>query len=425
MREEGNKPYEFCERKFKIQFDYSTRFLSFSSAPLQSWFVSSRADHFLQSSPSEQVFDFGPLLSDNPESSLLTSFDYVFEGTVLNQAAVLGSYLFAPPPAKNTIIVKPGSALFPLPLFPSPFLRFPLLLHLSLSSFLVIVFFPLLPSYLASVEYDFRKATEHVQVLMDILSRLPAAQRELSPSVYSLLANKKISFDGFDANENLILTDFLPYPEAPVSPIKSITQSGWNPPPAYRRLAGDLFYLDVRTHEGTTFCVTASPSGFFINSTKQAGIFNPAPLSDSYRALRLDELLSLVSPHFKTSFARHLKVAHDTSSLDHTSHPLAPPPPFLGYPEPHRYAATRAEREFRNQCVNSVLNVAREREWLVEMRMHKQMPKDSITDRYLYLPLFPSPRPPLSPLPPPLPAFFAVEQIHLFSLRPIDNAKSN
>ena len=37
-----------------------------------------------------------------------------------------------------------------------------------------------------------------------------------------------------------------------------IHASGFNPPPNYRKLAGDLYYLQIRTLEETDLHVTAS-----------------------------------------------------------------------------------------------------------------------------------------------------------------------
>lgn len=40
---------------------------------------------------------------------------------------------------------------------------------------------------------------------------------------------------------------------------------------------GDLFYLEVRTLEGTFYYITACTRGFFVNNTKQGGNFDPTP----------------------------------------------------------------------------------------------------------------------------------------------------
>ena len=43
--------------------------------------------------------------------------------------------------------------------------------------------------------------------------------------------------------------------------------SAWNPPPGYRKLAGDLLYLEVVTldHPEHVYNITSSSNGFFVN----------------------------------------------------------------------------------------------------------------------------------------------------------------
>lgn len=54
----------------------------------------------------------------------------------------------------------------------------------------------------------------------------------------------QIEFEGYvnagTAKEQLVLTDYLPYPEKPPACVKQLAFSGWNPPPPSRRLAGTL-----------------------------------------------------------------------------------------------------------------------------------------------------------------------------------------
>ena len=47
--------------------------------------------------------------------------------------------------------------------------------------------------------------------------------------------------------------------------LKVLTCSGWNPPPGYRRMHGDLLYLSVVTLEDRHLNFTASAKGFFMN----------------------------------------------------------------------------------------------------------------------------------------------------------------
>lgn len=58
--------------------------------------------------------------------------------------------------------------------------------------------------------------------------------------------------------------------------IKSVTLSGWNPPPPNRKLQGDLAYLEVATASEGTFHITATPKGFYVNKCNR-NHFDPAP----------------------------------------------------------------------------------------------------------------------------------------------------
>lgn len=104
--------------------------------------------------------------------------------------------------------------------------------------------------------------------------------------------------------------------------VRSVVFSGWNPPPPNRRLLGDLFYLQVTTLEGFVFHVTATPSGFFVNSTR-GDRFNPAPSHHPCHAHSLVELLSQASSDFSREFNHLLRVAAEAAEV--TRHPVASP----------------------------------------------------------------------------------------------------
>lgn len=44
-----------------------------------------------------------------------------------------------------------------------------------------------------------------------------------------------------------------------------LTTSGWNPPPGFRKMHGDLMYLYAITLEDKHFHITACTRGFFVN----------------------------------------------------------------------------------------------------------------------------------------------------------------
>lgn len=61
--------------------------------------------------------------------------------------------------------------------------------------------------------------------------------------------------------------------------IESIEFSGFNPVPEDRKMAGDIFYLTVRTLENPSYehCVTVSVNGFYKNDSTERVSFNPLP----------------------------------------------------------------------------------------------------------------------------------------------------
>jgi len=58
--------------------------------------------------------------------------------------------------------------------------------------------------------------------------------------------------------------------------IKSVSLSGWNPPPGYRKVQGDLFYIEIVTAAEGSFHVTATYGGFFVSKISRNN-FDPSP----------------------------------------------------------------------------------------------------------------------------------------------------
>jgi flagellar motor protein MotB len=89
--------------------------------------------------------------------------------------------------------------------------------------------------------------------------------------------------------------------------IPGIRFSGWNPPPAPRRLAGDLCYLEVHTPEGSVVNLTATSEGFFVNASRD-GHFNPVRAThDSHFNHSLLKVLQKISPVFAKYYSRQLQ----------------------------------------------------------------------------------------------------------------------
>lgn len=92
----------------------------------------------------------------------------------------------------------------------------------------------------------------------------------------------------------------------------TVAISGFNPPPAQRKLLGDLVYLEVNLpgDEGTVH-VTAIPSGFYVNRSKtEVGghvkeySFDPKPAAEPCFSHTLLDCLLLKSKSLRSSWVR-------------------------------------------------------------------------------------------------------------------------
>ncbi|CAM9103094.1 unnamed protein product [Phaeothamnion confervicola] len=90
--------------------------------------------------------------------------------------------------------------------------------------------------------------------------------------------------------------------------LKGVTFSAWNPPPAQRRLCGDLFYLEVRTLDDGVLHVTATPAGFYINAINN-GNFDPAPAPVPCFSHELVTCLLTAAPSFRKAWVTALAAA--------------------------------------------------------------------------------------------------------------------
>jgi protein TIF31 len=91
--------------------------------------------------------------------------------------------------------------------------------------------------------------------------------------------------------------------------IKSVFISGWNPPPSYRRLQGDLLYIEVSLGSEGTLYLTATSKGFYINKSNRNS-FDPKPTSSTssfYCHNLFDTLLhySATLRHTWSNFCKH------------------------------------------------------------------------------------------------------------------------
>ena len=102
--------------------------------------------------------------------------------------------------------------------------------------------------------------------------------------------------------------------KSPSDCIKSVSLSGWNPPNAVRKVAGDLLYIEVVTSDEGSFHITATPLGFYLNKSNRH-TFDPSPASQPYFSHELLNTILGISVNFRTAW-NHMCLQPDmTKSL--------------------------------------------------------------------------------------------------------------
>lgn len=101
---------------------------------------------------------------------------------------------------------------------------------------------------------------------------------------------------------------------APSDCIKSLSASGWNPPPAYRKSQGDLLYVEAVAEEGV-FHITCIPTGFYVNKSSRQ-YFDPSPATISHFSHELFTTLLGVSASLRSAWSTHCSNKHNRESLD-------------------------------------------------------------------------------------------------------------
>jgi len=88
----------------------------------------------------------------------------------------------------------------------------------------------------------------------------------------------------------------------------SIAFGGFNPPPAYRRMLGDIAYLEVSLPGGEgTVHITAIPTGFYVNQSNTSDgkcCFDPSPAGQPCFSHELLDCLLLKSPSLRHEWVR-------------------------------------------------------------------------------------------------------------------------
>ena len=177
------------------------------------------------------------------------------------------------------------------------------------------------------------------------------------------------------------LSPLLPPPAVPLPAcLQSLHYSGWTPPPGPQRLKGDLLYLDISTLEGTSYCITASPQGFYLNSSDKDH-FDPSPSPDlGTRSHSLAGLLSQVSPTFKKNIALHRKELQRRHAFEFVPTPFQVHP-WLAHPSRHTYNLVRAHDSLQGRLGHEEHTMGQLRDWNAELAGSRDLPHDTIYHR--------------------------------------------
>ncbi|XP_076911185.1 clustered mitochondria protein-like [Bidens hawaiensis] len=186
---------------------------------------------------------------------------------------------------------------------------------------------------------------------------------------------------GFMEDVSGSLSNLLLSPSKEIKCVESIVFSSFNPPPSYRRLVGDLIYLDVVTLEGSKHCITGTTTTFYVNSSS-GNTLDPKPTKAASEATTLIGLLQKISSKFKKAFREMLERKASAHPFENIQS-LLPPNSWLGlHPVPdHKRDAARAENSLTLSFGSELIGM--QRDWNEELQSCREFPHASPQERIL------------------------------------------
>ncbi|KAH7570664.1 hypothetical protein JRO89_XS05G0152700 [Xanthoceras sorbifolium] len=244
--------------------------------------------------------------------------------------------------------------------------------------------------------YDDRSIRAHVHRTRDLLS-LSTLHASLSTSLAMQYENaqSKVSSPGDAVKTEVPELDGLGFMEdvsgslgkllssstQEIKCVESIVFSSFNPPPSYRRLVGDLIYLDVVTLEGNKYCITGTTKMFYVNSSTGT-VLDPRPSKSTSEATTLIGLLQKISSKFKKALKEILERKANAHPFENVQS-LLPPNSWLGlYPVPdHKRDAARAEDTLTLSYGSELIGM--QRDWNEELQSCREFPHTTPQERIL------------------------------------------
>ncbi|KAG9133851.1 hypothetical protein Leryth_017945 [Lithospermum erythrorhizon] len=249
---------------------------------------------------------------------------------------------------------------------------------------------------MVAAQYDDRSIRAHVNRTRELLS-LSTLHSSLSTSLALQHENEKnASANSGDSSKSEVLeldnmvfmenapgslNNLLLPPSKEIKCVESVVFSSFNSPPTYRRLSGDLIYLDVVTLEGNTYCVSGTTRTFYVNSSTVSNL-DPRPSKSSAEATTLVGLLQKISSKFKKAFREILEQKASAHPFENVPSML-PPTSWIGlYPVPdHRRDAARAEDALTLTFGSELIGM--QRDWNEELQSCREFPHTSLQERIL------------------------------------------
>ncbi|KAK9157001.1 hypothetical protein Scep_003575 [Stephania cephalantha] len=247
--------------------------------------------------------------------------------------------------------------------------------------------------------YDDRSIRAHVHRARELLSlsSLPtslstslALQHEMPRSNSTEVAKadaSDVDCLGFMENVTASLSNLTTSPDKYIKCVESIAFSSFNPPPSYRRLLGDLIYIDVSTLEGHKFCVTGTTKYFYVNSST-GNTLDPRQSKSAFESTTIIGLLQKISPKFKKAFREILEQKASAHPFENVQSLMTPNFWLGAYPLPdHKRDASRAEDALTLSYGSEVIGM--QRDWNEELQCCREFPHTThqesiLRDRALY-----------------------------------------
>ncbi|KAH9321375.1 hypothetical protein KI387_016014 [Taxus chinensis] len=242
--------------------------------------------------------------------------------------------------------------------------------------------------------YDDRSVRSHVRRVRDLISTTTLHSSLSTMFAMEYEANRhtpggekksevpELEGLGFMEDPNGLLENLVVSPSSQeIKCVESIAFSSFNPAPGYRRLLGDLIYLDVVTLEGQSYCITAHTRGFYINAST-GDILEPRPAKASHETISLVGLLRQISNKFKKGFREVLERKASGHPFENVPS-LLPLSPWLGVYPPlaHRRDVSRAEDSLA--LPYGTESIGMQRDWNEELQSCREFPRKTIQDRIL------------------------------------------